>query len=92
MACTLGRITSVGRWRLGFAGSTLDLLLQLPKQLEMAFLHRLELALAQWFRPRYTTALLRVFGPVATQETINVAESHYKKALLSRVPHGYNAN
>jgi hypothetical protein len=41
---------------------------------------------------RFVYSLLRVFGPEATQETVNVAESHYKKALLSRVPHGYNAN
>lgn len=41
---------------------------------------------------RFTYSLLRVFGPEATQETINAAESHYKQALLSRVPHGYNAN
>ena len=41
---------------------------------------------------RFVYSLLRVFGPEATQETLNSAESHYKKALLSRIPHGYNAN
>lgn len=40
---------------------------------------------------RFVYSLLRVFGPEATQETVNSAESQYKKALLSRVPHGYNA-
>lgn len=41
---------------------------------------------------RFVYSLLRVFGPEATQETVSSAESQYKKALLSRVPHGYNLN
>ena len=40
----------------------------------------------------FVYSLLRVFGPEATQETVNAAESQYKRALLSRLPHGYNAN
>ena len=46
--------------------------------------------------PRYCShfvySLLRVFGPEATRETVNAAESQYKRALLTRAPHGYNAN
>jgi hypothetical protein len=44
------------------------------------------------FCERFVYSLLRVFGPEATQETINASESQYKKALQSRMPHGYNSN
>lgn len=42
---------------------------------------------AQHFR----FSILRVFGPTATAEEVNAAESHYKTALLTR-PFGYNEN
>lgn len=37
-------------------------------------------------------SLLRVFDPSTPTAEINVAESHYKLALDSRVPHGLNRN
>jgi hypothetical protein len=38
----------------------------------------------------FTYSILRVFGPEATLAEVNAAESHYKHAVLSRAPHGYN--
>jgi hypothetical protein len=37
-------------------------------------------------------SLLRVFDPSTPTAEINIAESHYKLALDSRVPHGLNRN
>lgn len=37
-------------------------------------------------------SLLRVFDPSTPEEVINEAESHFKTALDSRVPHGLNRN
>ena len=37
-------------------------------------------------------SLLRVFDPSTPENEINIAESHYKEALDSRVPHGLNWN
>lgn len=37
-------------------------------------------------------SLLRVFDPSTPESDINIAESHYKEALASRVPHGLNWN
>lgn len=37
-------------------------------------------------------SLLRVFDPSTPDSDINAAESHYKRALDSRVPHGLNRN
>lgn len=37
-------------------------------------------------------SILRVFEPKTLDTTVNSAESHYKDALLSRAPFGYNAN
>jgi len=40
---------------------------------------------------KYTFSLLRVFGPQTPQAEVDGAESHYKRALLTRA-HGLNAN
>ncbi|WP_313025343.1 GIY-YIG nuclease family protein [Mobilicoccus sp.] len=40
----------------------------------------------------YTFSLLRVFGPQTPQAEIDRAEAHYKRALLTRRPHGFNRN
>lgn len=40
----------------------------------------------------YVFSLLRVFGPNATTAEVDEAESHYKQALLTRVPFGLNLN
>lgn len=37
-------------------------------------------------------SLLRVFDPSTPTAEVNIAESHYKQALDSRVPHGLNRN
>lgn len=43
-------------------------------------------------RRHFVYSLLRVFGPDATTAEVNAAEEHYKRALLSRQPHGLNQN
>lgn len=43
-------------------------------------------------KQNFVFSLLRVFGPEVPLRDVNAAESHYKEALLSRSPHGYNKN
>lgn len=43
-------------------------------------------------RRHFVYSLLRVFGPSATTAEVNAAEEHFKRALLSRQPHGLNLN
>jgi hypothetical protein len=43
-------------------------------------------------RQHFVYSILRVFGPNATTTEVNEAEEHYKRALLSRKPHGLNFN
>ena len=38
----------------------------------------------------FVFSILRVFGPEALKKDLNAAEAHYKDALLSRTPLGYN--
>lgn len=40
----------------------------------------------------YVFSLLRVFGPQTPRAEVDRAEAHYKSALLSRRPHGFNRN
>jgi hypothetical protein len=43
-------------------------------------------------RRHFVYSILRVFGPAATTPEVNDAEEHYKRALLTRHPHGLNRN
>ena len=43
-------------------------------------------------RSHFVFSILRVFGPEALKKDLNAAEAHYKDALLSRTPLGYNKN
>jgi hypothetical protein len=43
-------------------------------------------------RSHFVFSILRVFGPEVPTKEVNAAEAHYKDALLSRTPHGYNKN
>jgi hypothetical protein len=40
----------------------------------------------------FVFSILRVFGPKVLKKDLNAAEAHYKDALLSRTPLGYNKN
>jgi hypothetical protein len=43
-------------------------------------------------RAHFMFSILRVFGPEVPTKDVNAAETHYKDALRSRVPFGYNKN
>ncbi|WP_227487175.1 GIY-YIG nuclease family protein [Nocardioides malaquae] len=43
-------------------------------------------------RDHFVFSLLRVFGPSTPTADADAAESHFKRALLTRRPHGYNHN
>lgn len=38
----------------------------------------------------FVFSILRVFGPEVPMKEVNAAEAHYKNALFSRTPYGYN--
>lgn len=43
-------------------------------------------------RSHFLFSILRVFGPEVAMKEVNAAEAHYKNALFSRTPYGYNQN
>ena len=43
-------------------------------------------------RDGYMFSLLRVFGPTAASSDVDEAEAHYKRALLTQAPFGFNLN
>lgn len=76
-----GRDGILGRWR-AYAGDGHGGNVALMELVGLDPLHR----------SQFVFSILRVFGPEAPTKEVNAAEAHFKNALFSRTPYGYNKN